>query len=245
MKSVFDRLSGFWQFIAFTGFLFAGCSCGQEISLYDGNGLDHWTIKAVPEDQGKTYWQAKEGYIEANSLGDPDHDYVWLYSREEYEDFEISFEFQAFQESPGNSGIQIRSRYVEEDHWLNGPQIDIHPTGVWRTGMMWDETKGNQWWIFPDLPDGTWVDSTMALNYPEMYFSDDQPAWNRMRVRAEGMHIQAWLNDAMITDFHGGGILDDSLHQALEVGQKGHIAFQIHTGDELKIRYRDIMLRTL
>jgi hypothetical protein len=144
-------------------------------------------------------------------MGHPDHDYVWLQSVKEYEDFELSFEFQAFRNSPGNSGIQVRSRYDEESYWLNGPQIDIHPPGFWRTGMMWDETRGNQRWIFPEIPEGEWVDSTMALNQHTLYFSGDNPEWNYMKVTVIGTHIEAWLNDVMITDYDGKGILDDDI----------------------------------
>ena len=111
--------------------------------------------------------------------------------------------------------------------------------------MMWDETRGNQRWIFPDIPKGNWVDSTMALNRHEMYFSGDPASWNLMQVRVEGNRIEAWLNDVKITDYDGKGVLDDALHRGINVGETGHIAFQIHTGDELKIRFRNILLREL
>ena len=228
-----------------TGIFLPECSERKEATLFNGKNLDNWIVKGKPEDLEKEFWTVRDGYIEANSLGQPDHDYVWLQSVREYGDFDLSFKFQAFHESPGNSGIQVRSRYDDEAHWLNGPQIDIHPPGYWRTGMMWDETRGNQRWIFPDIPEDEWVDSTMALNQHEMYFSDDPTPWNVMRVRVQGIHIEAWLNEVKITDYEGEGIINDALHKELNVGDTGHIAFQIHTGDELKIRFRNILLRDL
>jgi len=232
--------------IIFSGLFFMGSGCKQKaISLFNGENLDGWIVKGKPADLDKNYWVVKDGYIEANSLGRPDHDYVWLLSDIEYKDFEITFEFQVFRESPGNSGIQIRSRYNDETYWLNGPQIDIHPPGYWRTGMMWDETRGNQRWIFPDIPEGQWVDSTMALNNHHMYFSNDQTSWNAMKVRVRNNHVEAWLNEVKITDYNGEGILNDDLHKRLKVGDMGYIAFQIHTGDELKIRYRHIFIKLL
>jgi hypothetical protein len=224
---------------------FTGCDTKERwIPLFNGKDLSGWEIKAKPEDQGKHFWVVRDGYIEANSLGRPNHDYIWLYSDGEYTDFEIKFSFRAFMDSPGNSGIQVRSRYDTETYWLNGPQIDIHPTGYWRTGMMWDETRGDQRWIFPDIPEGEWVDSTMAISNPPFYFEND-PEWNKMVVRVQGNRIQAWLNKYKITEYDGTGTLDDDLHKSLNVGETGHIAFQIHTGDELKIRYKDIYIRTL
>jgi hypothetical protein len=225
--------------------ILSGCETGRDKSLFNGENLENWSIKGKPEDIERDFWTVKNGYIEANTIGIADHDYVWLLSSGEFENFELRFEFQAFHESPGNSGIQIRSRYDEETYWLNGPQIDIHPPDYWRTGMMWDETRGNQRWIFPEVPEGEWVDSTMALNQHTLYFSGDNPSWNYMKVKVNGMRIEAWLNDVKITDYDGKGILDDDLHRNLNVGQKGHIAFQIHTGDELKIRFRDIFIRAL
>jgi len=38
-------------------------------------------------------------------------------------------------------------------------------------------------------------------------------------------------------------VLDDETHQRLQVGRKGVIALQIHTGDELRIRYRNIRIK--
>ena len=222
-------------------------SCNGEkewISLFNGEDLSGWVVKAKPEDQGKNFWFVNDGYIEANSLGRGDHDYIWLYTEKEYGDFEIKYQFQAFRESPGNSGIQVRSRYDEETYWLNGPQIDIHPPGFWRSGMMWDETRGNQRWIFPDIPDGEWVDSTMAIADHDLYFEEDE-VWNEMRVKARGTKIEAWLNGHKITDYEGAGTLDNTLHKNLNVGEKGHIALQIHTGDELKIRFKDIYIKEL
>jgi hypothetical protein len=109
--------------------------------------------------------------------------------------------------------------------------------------MMWDETRGNQRWIFPEIPRGEWVDSTMALS--KIAFHMDGPLWNEMHVRVQGNSVKAWLNGSLITKYDGTGTLDDELHKNLNVGGVGHIAFQIHTGDELKIRYKDIEIKEL
>ncbi|MFC2090836.1 hypothetical protein ACFLT1_08670, partial [Bacteroidota bacterium] len=52
---------------------------GQDwISLFNGNSLEGWTVKCLPEDAGKTYWKVNNAAIECNSLGNADHNYVWL-----------------------------------------------------------------------------------------------------------------------------------------------------------------------
>lgn len=216
-------------------------------SLFDGQSLDGWTVKTVAADRDHVWWRVVDGAIEANSLDRGKHDYIWLYSKREYSDFTLKLKFQAFRDSPGNTGIQIRSRYDETDGagWLNGPQIDIHPTGPWRTGMMWDETRGNQRWIFPNLEQGKWVDEGMAPAGLKLHFADDEPAWNEFEVTARGTRVKALLNGVVVTDLDGAGILDDETHRARKVGMKGHIALQIHANDRLKVRFKDIYIRDL
>ena len=129
-----------WIFLAvILAFHISSLEAGEWVSLFNGTDLIGWTIKAVPEDQDKTFWSVVDGTIQANSLDRPEHDYVWLLTDKEYDDFILSLKFQAFKDSPGNSGVQIRSRYDDEAGWLDGPQVDINPPGYWRCGMIWDE----------------------------------------------------------------------------------------------------------
>ncbi len=81
------------------------------IALFNGKNLHGWTVKCKPEDQSTNYFSVKNNYIEVNSLGDKEHDYVWLMTDKEYKDFSLKLKFAAFKDSPGNSGVQFRSRY--------------------------------------------------------------------------------------------------------------------------------------
>jgi len=215
------------------------------ISLFDGTSLEGWTVKCKPEDRPKGFWKVDQGAILADSMGQKGHDYVWLTTNREYSNFLLRLEFQAFRASPGNSGVQIRSRYDDGELWLNGPQVDINPPAAWRTGMMWDETRGNQRWIHPDLPKDKWVDESMAKPSRIMHYAEDGDAWNLLEISAIGTEIKATLNGLPITDYDGKGLLDDRLHQDKRVGMKGVIALQIHTGDQLKIRFRNIRIKPL
>jgi hypothetical protein len=229
--------------------IFISCSSGPPkkgwVCLFNGENLDGWTIDCETRDEGKNYWTVEDGMICVNSMGDPDHGYVWLSTEKEYGDFELKLKFAAFKESPGNSGIQVRSRYDRDTLYLDGPQVDINPPAAWRTGMVYDETRGYRRWIFPDLPKGEWVDEGMVLNPAEFYYSDRELAWNKLRIRAEGVDLQAWLNGVQVTDLKGEGILNDSIHQHFKVSEKGVIALQLHVGDELKMYYKDLYIREL
>lgn len=215
------------------------------VSLFNGEDLSGWIVKRKPADAGKQFWQVDNGTILADSMASKDHDYIWLLTEQEYSDFILRLRFQAYRANPGNSGIQIRSRYDDQAGWLDGPQVDINPPGPWRTGMMWDETRDVKHWLYPDIPKGEWVDQSMATPGMVFYYSDEGAGWNDMEIKAVGTRITAHLNGVRITDYNGAGVLDDDVHKARNVGLSGHIALQIHTGDLLKIRYKDIYIKDL
>jgi hypothetical protein len=223
------------------------------VALFNGENLEGWAIQSVQEDQQHNFWRVEEGTIVINSLGIPEHDYSWLQTQDEYADFELRLKFQSFRESPGNSGVQIRSRYDQQGTvegsevvgWLDGPQVDIHPNGSWRTGYIYDETRGHQRWIYPDLPDWRMDSATYAPKKFRHYFSDESPQWNDLVIICQGSHIKTIVNGITVTDFDGSGLLDDEWHQKYGIDKKGHIALQLHKGDELKIAFKDLFIKEL
>jgi hypothetical protein len=213
--------------------------------LFNGRDLSGWTVKCKPADRDQVCWRVEDSVLVADSMDVPKHDYIWLVSDQEYSDFVLRLRFQAFRGNPGNSGVQVRSRYDDEAGWLDGPQVDINPPGPWRTGMVWDETRGVQHWLHPKVPRGQWVDASMSNPALKFYFSDDPTSWNELEITARGPRLQAVLNGVRILDYDGAGVLDDALHQQRRVGMRGHLALQIHTGDRLRIRFKDIRIQTL
>jgi hypothetical protein len=216
------------------------CSASDWIRLFDGKSLAGWRVESKPADAGKPFWQARDGMIACDSLGHPDHDYIWLIHEREFADFELELEIRGFAESKGNSGVQIRSRYDRAAGWLDGPQIDIHPPDPWRTGLIYDENRETKRWVFPSLPDWR-IDAAHA---PKGWKWNAE-GWNKLRVVAKGARIQTWLNEVPAADFDGKGILDDAGHRSHSVGLAGHIALQLHARDELKIQYRNLRIREL
>jgi hypothetical protein len=213
--------------------------------LFNGRDLTGWSVKCKPVDKDKQFWKVQSGTIIADSMENTDHDYVWLVTDREYSDFVLRLRFCAFRDSPGNSGVQIRSRYDETAGWLDGPQIDINPPGPWRTGMIWDETRGVNRWLYPDVPKGGWVDETMANPNLTFYYSDEGPGCNELEITALGTRVTVVLNGVTVTQYNGDGVLNDRTHQPRNVGQTGHIALQIHRKDELKISFKDIYVKEL
>jgi hypothetical protein len=224
------------------------CSCPARAQdwkpLFDGQTLKGWHVEARPEDAAKNFWKAEDGAILCDSRGRADHDYVWLMTDREFGDFELRLEIQSFRSSPGNSGVQVRSRWNSQAQWLDGPQIDIHPPAPWRSGLIYDETRGWKRWIHPMLPDWN-IGPEHAPAKWEWRHADEGPGWNQMHILCQGTRIRSTVNGHVITDRDFAGILDDEHHRARRVGLHGHIALQLHTRDELYIRFRNIILRDL
>jgi hypothetical protein len=228
-----------------------GCSGQEWEPLFNGENLEGWIVYSTPEDEGKQYWKAHEGYMEANSMGDTDHNYIWLATEREFSDFHFKAKFQVFKSSTGNSGIQFRSSFDDSDTarnggWLNGPQADIHGPNPMRTGLIYDETDQVRRWIYPSLPD--W--NITAGQVPEAahktvlyYYEDDPGVWNEMEIICEGMYVVTVVNGNRVTDFDAEGILNDDLHQMRRSGEKGFFALQLHSNDELQIRFKDIYVK--
>ena len=233
------------------GTAFNSCTQAEWELLFNGEDLEGWAVKCIPTDQGKVYWKANDGYIECNSIGNKDHNYVWLATEREFADFHLKLKFQLFRESGGNSGIQFRSSYDDSDSatyggWLNGPQIDIHGPDPFRTGLIYDETEDVRRWIHPSLPDWRITAEQApeaALQTKLVYFEDDPEAWNTMDLICRGMMVETLVNGNRVMEFDGEGILNDDLHQLRNSGTVGCIAFQLHMSDELKIRFKDIYIK--
>lgn len=218
------------------------------VPLFNGTDLTGWHVECKPQDAGKVFWTVEDSTIYCNSIGRRDHHYVWLVSDKQYDDFIICFKFRAYRESTGNSGLNFRSVFDPDlaGGWLNGPQADINPNlpMTWRTGFIYDETYEEQRWLYP------------ALQNPRMYpeyepkehffkFEDEGNGWNDMVLICRGTHVRTIVNGIVNADWEGEGILDDPVHVRLGAGMKGHLAFQLHRNDELKIRFKDIMIKEL
>jgi hypothetical protein len=218
------------------------------VSLFNGTDLTGWTVQCPPADQGKNFWQVENGTILCDSLGRPDHDYCWLVSTKEYGDFELTLKFQAYTNSPGNAGIQFRSRYDANDGsgWMNGPQVDIHPPASqsWRTGLIYDETRGEQRWVSPSLPN--WKIGAEFKPAGHVFkYAGEGDGWNTLTIIAQGTHVKTIVNGVVCADWNGQGVLDNAKHREKTVGLKGHFALQLHARDQLRIRFKEIRVREL
>ena len=119
------------------------------------------------------------------------------------------------QESNGNSGVFFRSTL--KGIVINGWQVEIAPPGLSTGGIY--ESYGREWLIKPNPQDEN-------LNVGD---------WNLMKIMVDGDLVKTWLNGVEMIR------LEDKL-----IGEgKGAIALQIHEGDNVKVRWRNIKLQIL
>jgi 3-keto-disaccharide hydrolase len=138
--------------------------------LVDGKGLDGW--KAEPG-----YWKVEaDGVLHGHTPGTDQHHYA--FTQKSYGDFELHADVKLI---GNNSGICIRIAPQNFDV-VPGYQIDMGD-GYW--GCLWDEGR-----------------HLKAVDYPasdaEKLVNKD--GWNHYYVRAEGHHVEAWLNGVKTID---------------------------------------------
>ena len=129
---------------------------------------------------------------------------------------DFELELQFKQEANGNSGVFFRSTL--EGTKISGWQVEVAPPGD-NTGGIY-ESYGRGWLIKPDPA----LDGTLKMG-----------EWNTLRVRAVGPRVTTWLNDQEMIQ-----IEDEKIGQG-----KGAIALQIHDGGGIKVKWRDIKIRSL
>ncbi|MCW5978293.1 MAG: DUF1080 domain-containing protein [Bryobacteraceae bacterium] len=217
---------------------------GEWISLFDGRTLDGWRVEAKEADRAKRFWKVEGGLLICDSRARPDHDYVWLIHEREFADFQLRLKVRGFRDSPGNSGVQVRSRWDQEAQWLDGPQVDIHPPAPWRTGLIYDETRQTRRWIFPSLKNWE-IDASQGPVEWKWKYAGEGDGWNDIDVLCLGARIRTTVNGVPIADFDGDGVLNDEAHRRHNVGLRGHIALQLHARDELLIHFKDIAVKPL
>lgn len=120
------------------------------------------------------------------------------------------------QEANGNSGVFFRSTL--EGTKISGWQAEVAPPGSHSGGIY--ESYGRGWLIQPD------AEKDAALKMGE---------WNTMKIRVVGPSVTTWLNGTEMIH------LEDE-----KIGQgKGAIALQIHDGGGIKVRWKNIKLKTI
>ena len=181
--------------------------------LFNGKDLSGWN--------GDTkIFRVEDDAIVGGSLKVPlDHN-EFLASDAAYGDFELTLKFKVTGDPQrANAGVQFRSERVPNDREMIGYQADI---GQEYWGCLYDESRRNKVLVKPD---------------PAVLAKAMKPGdWNDYRIRAEGPHIQLWLNGVQTVDY---------TEAEPKIAARGHFGLQVHAGPPMEVRYKDLRITEL
>jgi hypothetical protein len=194
------------------------------MALFNGENLDNWEIRSGEA----TYRIEDAAIVGTTKKGSPN---TFLITKETYSDFELQFEV-FLDDNELNSGVQIRSKLRDGDFGgrVYGPQVEIEASPG-QSGFIYGEAAGG--WQSPE-PQSDDPDVNQ-----HSHFKNGQ--WNHYRVRAEGRHIQTWINGHKVAD-----LMYDQ--QRYDDNPEGFIGLQVHgVGDRgpFQVRWRSLFLQEL
>ena len=201
--------------------------------IFDGKSLKGW----VGED---SYWRVDGGAIVGEiPVGKKLEHNTWLVWEDgKLDDFELRVQFRLSGKPRANSGIQFRCQ-VESAKHVSGYQADMDMGAVW-LGRIYDEhgrallvERGTRVKI---KKNGERIAEQFGKpnDYAMLFRKDD---WNDYRIIACGDHMTVEINGSVFSE-----LID---RQDDEKDLSGRLAFQLHSGPETKVQFRNIRYRRL
>ena len=189
-------------------------SSAAEKKLFDGKSFKGWI-----GDTNKTF-RIQEGAIVGGTMKEKIPRNEFLCTTRDYTNFVLNLKFKLLGGPQANAGVQFRTKRHEHDNEVSGYQADMGDPSWW--GCLYDESRRNK--VLAQAP-------TAEVN--KVLKRDD---WNNYEIRAEGKHIQLFLNGLKTVDYTE----DDP-----NIEDHGVIAVQIHAGPPSEAWYKDITIREL
>ncbi len=185
-------------------------------------------------------WSVEEGAIvgRTTTAGQIKHNTFLIWKGGEYDNFELTAQFKI---ESGNSGIQYRSKVIDEEKFIvGGYQADID-FGNTFAGILYEERLGRG--IMANRGESVTFDEDGEAS--KKRFADSKQLasgihagkWNDFRVVADGNHLQHFINGAMTAE-----VIDNQTDKS---SSKGVIALQLHQGPAMVVRFKNIKVRKL
>ena len=201
--------------LTFALFALAFSLHADPVPLFDGKTFTGW------EGDTGSVWRIEDGALVAGSLEKKQEKNNFLATEKKYGDFELTLKWK-LEGTEGfvNGGVQFRTVRIPNHHEVSGYQADL---GKGYDGALYDESRRKK---------------MMAQPTPEVLAKAQKPLgeWNDYRIRAEGKHIQIWLNGVLTVDY---------TEAETNIDATGIIAVQIHGGATSIVRYKDLMIEEL
>ncbi len=215
-----------------TSIAFAQEATKSTQALFDGETLDGWKGR-------EDLWKVEDGAIVGTSTKEnPLKGNTFLiYDGPLPGNFELTAQFLI---EGGNSGIQYRSKVLDEKEFVvGGYQADID-SALQFAGINYEE-RGRG---ILALRGEKVVIAANGEKSKESFGDAGEigkvikaKQWNDYRVVADGNHLQHFINDQLTSD-----VLDQ---QADKAATGGVIALQLHAGPPMVVRFKNIQIREL
>ncbi|MEL6894558.1 MAG: DUF1080 domain-containing protein, partial [Planctomycetota bacterium] len=204
----------------------------KKIAMFDGNSLKGWRGR-------KDLWSVADGAIVGKTSKEkPIKGNTFLiWQNGTPGDFEMLADFLI---SSGNSGIQYRSKVINEDKFVvGGYQADID-FALKFAGINYEE-KGRG--ILALRGEKATIGADGKKNKEKFGDTDKMGSvikpgqWNRYRIVAKGNTLTHYINDVMTSQ-----VVDN---QPSKAAGSGVIALQLHQGPAMEIRFKNLFLTPL
>lgn len=198
--------------------------------IFNGENLEGW-------EGDERFWRVEDGVIVGETTADDplEHNTFLIWTGGEPGDFELRFQYRIVSEW-ANSGVQVRSE-ARDDYRVAGYQPDI-ATVDWITGIHYEELGRG---ILARRGQRVHIDAGGERREERFAEEEDlyehivpHDEWTDYHVIAEGNTIRTKIN---------GELMHELTDESDEARASGVIAFQLHTGDPMEIRFREIELK--
>ena len=203
------------------------------VSLFDGESLAGW-------DGEPRYWRVEDGTIvgESTEATRLKGSTFLIWQGGDVADFELKAEFKLRNH---NSGIQYRCFPHGEKPWVvGGYQADISKDNEW-TGVAWGAyykkllaACGEKAVVGATSEDRQVVGSVGDRD--EILANVDPDGWNEYHIVARGNQIIQMINGVVTAEFS---------ESDPEYLKSGSLALQLHGGEPMEVRFRNLRLKIL
>ncbi len=211
-------------------------------ALFDGKSLEGW-------DGDPRLWSVKDGVIHGETTKEnaAKGNTFLICKSGDFKDFDLRLSFRC--NATNNSGIQYRSKHITDgkpnNAWVvKGYQHELRNQNALPdvAGFIYDE-GGGRGRICLAGETARWtaegkkeVAATLLTpdEFKSLFKLDD---WNEVVIRAQGNHIQHYLNGRLILDF-----TDNDPKSALT---EGIVALQLHAGNPMWAEFKNVRIKAL
>ncbi len=205
--------------------------------IFNGKDLTGW--KGNPK-----LWSVEDGAITGKTTAEDPIKFntflVWADGK--LADFELELEYRLRagdeKNAGGNSGIQYRSKLVDEEKFIvGGYQADIDYS-LRYSGINYEE-RGRG--ILAERGQRVTLEANGEKKTESIGSAEElgkkvqKDEWNKYRVVAKGNKLSHYINDTLMSE-----TIDN---QAEKAAMEGILAFQIHQGPPMIIQFRNVRLK--